>query len=283
MSERKAWIPLSEPEELLELSNGAVVNHLALPVGLEADRIELHPGRIERLGRLAGAKQIHLQLFDRSAAAEFDAHDVHVSEGGVAVASGLRQKDKKPKADISFDDNGHPYQDLISLVDSVHSNDTERSNRLTQLFQIYKADSVGFYIPRSGAEQRVKDYRKNQRGLLDEPAWASVLNKEIKDAAITAATLRYLTSSRFRNFFDPLSELLLKTWVITDLIDGNYVWPAIILTGSNLRRAGQFYRVTSKQAELRDFNPSIFNDLRIDRIAATAIVAKLGKVARYAK
>lgn len=86
------WIPFSERERLLEVSEGAVVNHLALPVGVDEDRLQVNPERIERLGRLAGAKQTHLILYDRGSDQDDFSFDGETQSDGTLIMTGLQQK-----------------------------------------------------------------------------------------------------------------------------------------------------------------------------------------------
>ncbi len=48
------WIPLSDPDRLAEVTNGAVSQDLYLPVGADEDRVFLHGPRLVRLAHIAG-------------------------------------------------------------------------------------------------------------------------------------------------------------------------------------------------------------------------------------
>jgi hypothetical protein len=283
------WIPFSEKDRLFEVSEGAVVNHLTLPVGVDEDRILLHPERIARLGGLAGAKQTHLLLHDRGDVPDEPDYDTETQSDGTLVMSGLKQRKKKASNSlVTFDDSSHPLKHVIEVQQEIEES-FEETDELAEeakvgkgvrmLEGMFKADAVGIYIPKVQTQEAVKEKGRNGRGVLDEHAWANTLNDAAKRGLTNAAFVRYVQHG---SWVIP-NEIMVKYFVASDLWRGDYGFPAMVMTYSTIRRLAQAFRVTHGNVPISDFNPSIMLNFRTDRYLATVATAKMGgKIIKYA-
>ncbi len=116
---------MGDSERLFDLTEGAIVSHLALPQGTDMDRILVHGGRLERLTRWAGAKQLVLAGADLGYERP-DMADIDAAADGVTTLIGLR---KQPKQDLSspqyIDDNNpvrrNPVDGLMRGTNQIPS------------------------------------------------------------------------------------------------------------------------------------------------------------------
>jgi hypothetical protein len=90
----KEIVPFSDPVTAFEVSEGAIVNHLSLPVGTDTERIGLKVDRLTSLVRWAGAKQLQLVNADLGYERP-DMFDMQDNGGGVATAKGLKNHQSK--------------------------------------------------------------------------------------------------------------------------------------------------------------------------------------------
>lgn len=182
-------VPLTQPDRLLEVSEGLVSHDLSLPVGAQDERILLYPERILGLARSAGAKSVHL-TFDREALATPDFTDIESLEGGIAVLRGLR-KPKEYYGDFDYDDSTNPAVTGIGVTRGPFTDIPK-----------FRADRLTLEISSPAIKERIVTDKNNERGPLDEALWAKYMNEALK------RTLSQATEYRFKDMPTQRTELL---------------------------------------------------------------------------
>lgn len=272
----KIYVPLSDTEKILEYSNEGVDSGIILPVGVDTERIELNVGALEKLGRLAGAKQLQLlTVAGERKPIEFTGG---VQQDGSIVSMGGLRKPKRSYSTFDYVDIEHPLRTLFSEDSATPHPGFDQSPEVPQ---IYKADKLALYISKLSIEESIKDNQDTyERGIVDEKAWARYLDVSIKQGVSEAAFTRYCHSGGY-GLFHTVSELAGKYLAVSLTLDrhtvGMFLWGG---TGI-LRRTLQLNRVIKGEEPARNFNWSLFNGVRVDRAAITAVRSRISKTVRY--
>lgn len=262
MKAMKKYLPLSDPETIYEASGESVVPHIVLPVGVDTERIVLNVPRLKRLARMAGTNELHLVTADESMFDKVN-YDVEAQEGGTALLTGLPSLPKKDYTRYSYDDRDHPLR--LGALGGGWPEDKWRE----RIDQMYKTGQLAVYLNRRAIQD---DISAGGKSIVDAQAWGKGINRAIKRGITEAAVGRYAPESGEWTRFS--LNVMPKAIAVSDLMIGNYYFPAVYGILGTLRRTMQLRLVTSGQQPASAYNWSAFGIHRVDRLAATAVLAR---------
>ncbi len=273
------YLPLSDPEAIYERSGQDVVSHMALPVGVDLERIELNVTRLASLCRLAGAKQLYLVTHDGGdAGATMDHMNIGGNQGGAATLSGAIKVPKRQLATCVYDDADHPLHTFIDGTPREWEEDDYHTP------QIYKAGRLALYLDRQAMQHEIRDREhKYERGLADAKGWGTTLNTAIQSGFRQAAMDRYMPH-------EPGGVLLLAGGVFVRCLEldelysmHRFAFTAMVFTYHLPRRLTHLYRVRNGEQKPSDFNWSVFSIYRADRAVVSIARASTSRFVRTKK
>jgi hypothetical protein len=262
------WVPMSEPDMLIELTGGKVSSDLALPVGADEDRVQFHAGRLLKLAHISGSEGLHL-TFDYYNCRPDYVDTMHIG-GGLAVAKGLR---KPPEH----------YGDFRYKEKSMHQDPLSRA--------MTRADTLTLSINQRRTQSWVQEHHKNIRGPADEKLWAARLNRSVKATTRDAIAWRFggleakslLTSRAYTALLDVLVFSVVPQALVSDInTPAEYLQGAacasLVLNGIGLWAVSK----DNTQISVDDtYVPSLLAFSKIDRVPlGFARTASLGSVVK---
>ena len=211
-------VSLADHERLADISDGLVSHNLILPQGSDMERVFIHPERLLKLGRAAGASSIHL-CFDDDYVPPPDFIDVEYSGGGSATMKGLF-KHKEYFGAFEYDDHSNPFK-------TTSGDKYAKTNDITDLSRFY-ADKITIKLPKQELRNKVTYSTNNVRGPLDEKLWALELSRSVDHTVRNAVKYRFGSSSTSAKK-GSLESHMREAWFATET-----VIPILVLSFLNI-------------------------------------------------